>query len=202
MIVLASAGLLLAATVAVWFVAAGARAAARLQIRFAAVLIAALTIAAAAMPIAAAAVALLVLPIAFGVLALAAAAGFARPLLAAPAALMLALCCLAGLAAAISGFAALSLAPAVLALVAIAAIFLRQFDAARPASLQGILSALCFLGAVSAFALEGTGAAMLLFAAAGLLGIALALARSDVAQEQRSGRDLRAALAIRGRRQI
>ena len=64
MIVLASAGLLLAATIAVWFVAAGARAAARLQIRFAAVLLAALALAAAATPMAAATVALLVLPIA------------------------------------------------------------------------------------------------------------------------------------------
>ena len=201
MIALASAGLLLAATIAVWFVAAGARAAARLQIRFAAILIAALALAAAAIPAAAAAVALLVLPIALGVLALAAAAGFARPLLAAPAALVLALCCFSGLAAAVSGLAALSLAPSALALIAIAAIFLRQFDAARPASLQGILSALCFLGAVSAFALEGADAAMLLFAAAGLLGTALALARSDLAQEQRPGRDLRAALAVRGRRQ-
>jgi uncharacterized membrane protein len=76
-----------------------------------------------------------------------------------------------------------------------------QFDAARPAAVQGLLSALCLLGAVSSFATDGAGAALLLFLAAGLLGLALALARSDVVVEERAGRDLRGLPPIRGRRE-
>lgn len=199
MIVLAASLLLAAATVAVWFVAAGARPAARLQIRFAAILLAALALCAAVIPSAASTVTLLVLPIALGVLALAALAGFAKPLMAAPAAILLALFSLAGLGAAMTGWTALSLAPATLAVAGLALAFLRQFDAARAASLQGLLSALCFLAGVSAFAQGGVDAALLLFAAAGLLGVALGLARSEIVVEKRAARDLRA-FAIRGRR--
>lgn len=201
MIVFAAAGLLFASAFAVWFVAAGARPAARLHIRFAGVLLAALALASAVVPLAASAVALLVLPIALGMLALAAIAGFAKPLAAGLAALLLALACLGGVGAALTGWAALSLAPAAAAIAATAVAFARRFDAARIASLQGLLAALCFLGAVSSFALDGAGAALHLFCAAGLLGQTLALARSDVAVEERAVRDLRAPLAIRGRRQ-
>ena len=193
------AALLFAATLAVWFVAAGARAAARLQIRFAAILLAALAVA-AVLPVAGSAVALLVLPIAFGVLALAVAAGLTKPLPAASGAIVLALFCLGGMAAAVTGIAAFSLAPAALALGVMAVFFVRQFDAARIAALQGLLSLLCFLAAVSAFALEGVSSAMLLFTAAGLLGLTLALSRSDFTLEERPVRDLRGGLSVRGGR--
>lgn len=200
MIALGSAALLLAAALAVWFVAAGARAAARLQIRFAAILFAAAALAAAGLPAAAATVTLLVLPIALAVLALAVAAGFARPLPAGPAALLLGLISLAGLAAALTGLAALALAPAAAAIAALALLFLRRFEAAPAASRQGLLAAFSFLAGASAFARDGAGAGFLLFAAAGLLGATLALARSDVAVKERPARDLRAAFAVRGRR--
>jgi hypothetical protein len=201
MITIAAAALLLVATLAVWFIAQGARPAARVQIRFAGVLFAALPLAVVALPVAAPVVALLVLPIGLGVLGLAASAGFARAAPTGLAAALLALICMAGLAAAVTGWMILSLAPCAAAIVALMMIFVRQFDAARAASVQGLLSALCFLGAVSSFASDGVGAALLLFAAAGLLGTGLALSRSDVVVEERPVRDLRGLAAIGDRRQ-
>jgi hypothetical protein len=197
----AAALLLVIATLAAWFVAGGARPAARVQLRFAAILFAALPLAAAAAPPAAPAVTLLVLPIGLGIFALAVTAGFSKALAPGLAAILLAALCLGGLAAAITGLAALSLAPSALAIAALIVLFLRQFDAARTASVQGMLAALCFLGAASVFAAEGAGAALLLFAAAGVLGVTLALARSDVAIEERPLADLRGVAAIRGRRE-
>ena len=201
MILWASAFLLLAATLAAWFVAGGARPAARVQLRFAAMLFAAVPLAVAAVPQAAPAVTLLVLPVGLGIFALAVVAGFSKALTPGLAAILLAAACLAGLAAAITGLAAVSLAPSALAIAVLVVLFVRQFDAARTASVQGLLSAVCFLGAASVFAAEGAGAALLLFAAAGVLGVTLALARSDVAVEERPVGDLRAFAAIRGRRE-
>ena len=197
---IASALLLLAAAVAVWFVAAGARPAARLQIRFAAVFFSALGLASAT--VAAASVTLLVLPIGLSVMALAAAAGFDRAVPSAIAASLLALICLAALTAAILGLAIFSLAPAAAATLGIAVLCARQFDAARIASVQGMLAALCFLGAASSFAIDGAGLGLLLFSAAGLLGLSLALSRSDVVVEETAARDLRGLAAIGRRREV
>ncbi|HXC56538.1 MAG TPA: hypothetical protein VNU97_14665 [Rhizomicrobium sp.] len=195
----AAALLLLAAAVAAWFVALGARAAVRVQLRFAAILLASPALPAFVLQPAAGTILLLVLPIGLSVLALACTAGFARALAPALAAGLLGAVSLAALAAALTGLAALALAPAALAAAAIFAVCVRPFDAARPASLQGMLSALSFLAAQSAFALDGAGAAPLLFTAAGLLGITLALSRSDVVVEESAGRDLRRGAAIGGR---
>jgi len=196
-----AAVLLLAATLAAWFVAGGARPAARLQIRFAGVLLAALGLSGAALPAAAPAIAVLVLPIALGVLALAAAAGLTKPLAAGLAALLLALASLGGLFAVVTGFAAFALAPAAAAIVALVFLFVRRFDGERLAPVQGALAALCFLAAVSDFAIEGAASGVSLFAAAGLLGLALALSRSDVVIEERPLRDLRTLHPVGGRRQ-
>lgn len=201
MIVAAAALLLAVAALAAWFVAAGARPAARVQLRFAGVLFAAPALAAAMAPAAAAAVTLLVLPIGLSVLALAATAGFAKAVPSGVAAVLLALVCLAGLAAAITGLALFSLALAAACIIAAMAVFLRQFDAARAASVQGMVSALCFLAGTSSFAVDGAGAGLLLFSAAGLLGTTLALARSDVVVEERPLRDLRGLAAIGRQRQ-
>jgi hypothetical protein len=196
-----SALLLVAAALVVWFVAPAARAAARLQLRFAAILFVAPAIAAIATPWAGTAVALIGFPIALAVLALASTAGFERALAPSLAAPLLAAVCLGALAAAVSGIVLLALVPAALATVAIAAVSLRRFEIARPESIRGMASALSFFAAASAFALEGAGVALLLFSAVGLLGLSLALARSDAGIEEASPRDLRvAALAVRRRR--
>lgn len=198
MIERAASLLLLAAAVASWLIAAGARPAARVHIRFATILFAALAAAAFAVARAAPAIALLVLPIGLSVLALAAAAARTRPLDAALAAALLAAVSLAALASAMLDLTALALAPSALCALAIGVLGARGED--RLAAFQGIASALCFAAGASAFALEGAGVALILFCAAGLLGLALALSRSVPAVEERSGRDLRAGLAIgRGR---
>jgi hypothetical protein len=200
MMLILAALLLVTASLVVWFVAPAARAAARLQLRFAAILFVAPAIAAVATPAACAAVTLIGFPIALAVLALASAAGFGRavgPSLGVP---VLAAACLGALAAAFTGIVLLALAPAVLATVAIAAVSIRQFEAARWRSLRGLASAVSFLAAASAFSLEGAGASLLLFSAAGLLGLTLALARSDAGVEESSPRDLRTVTAMVGKR--
>ncbi|MEI9997101.1 MAG: hypothetical protein WDM91_21070 [Rhizomicrobium sp.] len=183
--------LLFASTLVVWFVARAAPPAVRVQLRFAAILFAALAAGAVAPPQAASAVALLVLPLALGVLALAAAGRFVRAVPSVAGGLLLAAICLAALAAAITGFATLALVPGVGAIFAIGLICAGRFADARLAGLQGAAAALSFLAAAAAFARDGAGAPLLLFCAAGLLGLTLALSRSGVAVAERAGADLR-----------
>ncbi len=189
----AAALLLFAACLAAWLVAAGARPAARVHLRFAAVLFAALAAAVFAVAPAVPATALLVLPIGSGVLVLATLAGTAQPLEAALASSLLAAVSLAALGAAITGWTTLALAPSALCIGVIGLLTANGKD--RLSVVQGIAAALCLLGAASAFALEGADAAMTLFCAAGLLGLTLALSRSGPAVEERAGRDLRAAIS-------
>jgi hypothetical protein len=181
-----AAALLFLATLAVWFVAVGARPGARLQIRFAAVLLAAPAIASLVLPAATPAVAALVLPIALAVLALAAAAGLAQPPSVGTASLILVLASLGGIGTGITAILAFALAPAALAIAALIYLFAR--DATGLAAAQGILAAFCFLGAAAAFALEGADFGLLLFLAAGLLGTGLALSRSNLAAEDKPAR--------------
>lgn len=198
MTILLAALLLGAAAIAVWFLAAGARPAARVHLRFASTLFAALAAAGAfALPVANA-VALLVTAISLPVLAFAAFAGFEKPLAPMPATLLLGLVCLGGLAGAATGIISFALAPAALSVAAILLIGARQFDVVRLSSVQGMLSALALLASVSAFALEGTKDAYLLFSAAGLLGLTMALSRrSKLVVEKQRGRDLRHVVTIR-----
>lgn len=181
MILTASALLLFLATLVAWFVAAGARAGARLQIRFAGVLLAALALCGTA-PMAPVVTAI-VLPIALAVLALAAAAGLKAPPSVGNASLVLVLASLGGLAGAITGWLALALVPAAAAIVALVVLFAR--DAAGLGAVQGLLAAFCLLAASAAFALEGADFGLLLFLAAGLLGVSLALSRSNLAADEK-----------------
>jgi len=194
MILLASAAVLLLAAIAAWFVAPAARPAARVDLRFAAILFAALAVAAVAMPSAKSAVALLVLPIALTVLALAAAAASERAAPAGLAATLLGAVSLAALGAALSGLAALALAPAMAAAVAAAWLHLRRLRPAMRRALEGLAASLCFVAALAAFARSGVESATLLFCAAGLVGIVLGSVPSDAAIEERAGPDLRSAI--------
>ena len=197
MIVLLCAVLLGIASLAVWFLALGARPPARVHLRFASMLFAALAAAAWIAPPVADEVALIVAAIALPVLAFGAYAGFEKPLAPMPATLLLGIVCLGGLAAAATGIISFALVPASLSVAAILLISARQFDVARVSSVQGMLSALALLAAASSFALEGTGSAHLLFSAAGLLGLTLALSRaSNIVVEQQSSRDLRHSATI------
>jgi hypothetical protein len=197
MIVLLCAVLLGIASLAVWFLALGARPPARVHLRFASMLFAALAAAAWIAPPVADEVALIVAAIALPVLAFGAYAGFEKPLAPMPVTLLLGIVCLGGLAAAATGIISFALVPASLSVAAILLISARQFDVARFSSVQGMLSALALLAAASSFALEGTGSAHLLFSAAGLLGLTLALSRaSNIVVEQQSSRDLRHSVTI------
>jgi hypothetical protein len=177
-----SALLLFAATLTAWFVAAGARPGARLQIRFAGVLLAALALAGMSSAALAPVVAAIVLPIALTVLALAATTGLVAPPSVGNASLGLLLASLGGLGAAISGWLAAALVPSAFALVVLVVLFARH--AAGLGAVQGILSAFCLLAAAAAFALEGADFGLMLFLAAGLLGVSLALSRSNLAAEK------------------
>jgi len=195
-----AAFLLAAASLAAWFTALGARPAARVQLRFAVVMFAALAAAAPVVPAAATPVALIVLPIGLCVLALASAAGFGTPLQPSLAAIVLALVVLAALTAAVTGWRDFALAPVAVALTGITVVCGRRLGDRSLAAVQGLVSAACLLGGASSFALDGAGAPVLLFTAAGMLGLTLALSRSDGVVDERPGRDLRDGLAIgRGR---
>jgi len=193
-----AAALLFAATGLTWLLAPGSRPAARVQLRFAAVLFAACAIAAVAMPAASAAVVLLVLPIAVAVLALAVRAGFEHPLGATPASVLLGLASLCGIASAATGLALFAFGAALLANTMLLLVCVRQFDAMRTASVQGALSALCLLAAQSVLVLDRAGTAFLLFAATGLCGVTLALSRLDIAAKKPPAHDLRGAAIRRG----
>jgi hypothetical protein len=161
---LAAAVALFAACIGAWLLSASQRAAARLHLRFAAVLLAALAV--AAVVNLADTAALLLLPLAGTALALAAIARFARPTaqFAATTALVAALAC--GLGAMLSGHAMPALMALMLAGLAVIAAALN--GAAVVASLSGaalLASGLCALQA-------GVGAGTLLFSAAALIGLA------------------------------
>lgn len=170
----------------------------RAYLRFAAGLAAALAIAVAAAALMggsdaglfADAVTLLVAALASASLALAAAVHFARAPASVSAAAILIVACVAGLAGAATGSALLGLAPLMVSAIAMAALAGRAWRRARkPARLLG-LSAAAILAAAAAYMSGGaegrTG--FVLFFAAGLLGVALAIARaSDSAFEKRRG---------------
>jgi hypothetical protein len=163
---------LFAACVGAWLLSASQRAAARLHLRFAAVLLAALAV--AAIVNLADTAALLLLPLAGTALALAAIARFARPTapFAATVALVAALGC--GLGAMLSGHAMPALTALMLAGLAVIAAALN--GAALVAMLSGaalLASGLCALQA-------GVGAGTLLFSAAALIGLSRPLARPQL----------------------
>ena len=161
---LAASLALFAACIGAWWLSASLRAAARLQLRFAAVLMAALAVATAVRLGDTAA--LLLLPLAGAALALAAIARFARPAspLAATLALVAALAC--GLGAMLSGYAMAALVALMLAgLAVIAAAFNRMAIVAILSGIALLASGLCALQA-------GVGAGTLLFCAAALVGLA------------------------------
>lgn len=171
------AALLFAAAVAGWMLAGRWRAAARLYLRFAAILLSALAVCAAVpdYPELGAAAALFVLPLAAGALAVAAPARlFSRCVPDLAAGLLLAAMLVMGLAAALTGWAMLALMPVALCGLVIVAVAL---GGGAPLA---ALSALALLAAVPAFLQQGAGRGVLLFLAAAILG----LSRSADAVEQ------------------
>jgi hypothetical protein len=192
----ALAVMLLAASIAGWIAVTDAPSAARAYVRFACVLYAALAAASAIGAQLAGAVTLIVSACAPMLLAIAHRTVFRGPVATSLAASLLMVGCVAGVAAAASSVAVLSFAPLSISVLAMIAISLRCFRDRRASAIQIIAAAIALLAGASAFAAGGKAAqpALLLFSAAGLLGIALALAprSSDAVVEQKSAPDLRA----------
>lgn len=162
-LILVSAAVLFGASVSAWLLATPFKAASRLYLRFAAVLLAALA-AAALLRLADVAV-LLLLPLASISLALSALARFAQPLRNFAATLALVAGLATGLAAMLSGMWILALVPvAVASLVVIAA-------GVNGMALAPALSGVALLAAGLATAQQGAHAGALLFLAAGLFGL-------------------------------
>ena len=196
---LAAALLLGAVSVCVWFLAEGARPAARVHLRFASVLFAALATARLAGAPLGDEVGLLVIAIALPVLALAVRAGFESPTPPLWATVLLAAASICGLAGAATGMIAFAVAPVVFSAAAIIAVCVRRFGGARLPAFQGILSALAFLAAMSSFARNGAAAPCLLFSATALLGLTIAVSRaSNLAVEEKRRRNVRRNAIIGG----
>lgn len=162
-LLLLSAALLLAIAVAAWLLVAPLRPGARVNLRFAAMLLAAIAIA-APLPRIGDAVVLVALPPAAAALSLAALAMFTSHMPAA-AGIAPALALLAGLGAIIAAAPMLAAIPVALAAFVIIAVALQ--DLAWIGALSGVL----LLASLFAFLAGGAGAPLLLFAAAALLGL-------------------------------
>ena len=172
------AAVLVLAAAAAWIVAAGARPLVRDNLRFAAALYAALAIG-AALRIAPVAVAPIVTTLAAALLAFAVYASFRRPAKPAFAALVLAVCCIAGIASAYSGEAAFAIVPQLLCIFAMLGIARRGLMRLRAPSIQLACGGAALFAASCSLVSRDNNAlmALLLFSAAGLLGVSLSVAR-------------------------
>jgi hypothetical protein len=169
---------LFAACIGAWLLAAPLRAAARLYVRFAAMLFAAL--ATASLVGLADTAALFLLPLACAALMVSALAQFARPLPVFAASLALSAALAGGLAALLSGTLMFALAPAMLAgLVVIAA-------ALNSVAVIPVLAGASLLASGLVLLEQGGGAGMFLFCAAALVGLAKPSAKQNPSSDRRT----------------
>jgi len=180
-----------------WIAAGGVRRSAQVYLRFACVLYATLA-ASAAFSIALDAVAPIATTLAIALLTLASFIGFRREINPGFGAIILAAACLAGIWSAATGVLAIAVLPQILCLIAVLAV--ARHGPAKPRGpglylalgCAALLAASCSLLAQDARA----AVALLLFSAAGLLGVAYALGRaSHVFVEERG--DANGSFAIR-----
>ena len=183
-----------------WIAANGVRRSAQLYLRFACVLYATLA-GSAAFSIAPDAVAPIATTLAIALLTLASFIGFRRELHPRFGTIVLVVACLAGIWSAATGILVLAVLPQILCLVAVLAVARREPAILRAPSLYLALGGAALLAATcSLLALDSRASvALLLFSAAGLLGIVYALARASRAfVDQR--RDANGSDAIRRER--
>jgi hypothetical protein len=179
-----------------WIASGGAPARARAYLRFTAVLYAAMA-AGAFLKLAPAAVTDIVATLGSAVLCVAAFAAFRRSPPPFAASALLGLAALAGIAAAATGFAVLAAVPQVLSAAFLLLIARRELKQRRRAGVYLALSALSLVGAAACQLVPGMAAraGLMLFSAAGLIGVAVA---SDVLVEQRQ-KDKRGSAVRRAR---
>ena len=159
-----AAGVLFAAAVGAWFLAAPLAARARIYLRFAAMLFSALAV---SVPLGMAdAAALLLLPLGSAALMIVGLARFAKPLPVFPASLALVGGLAGGLGALISGSAMPALVPVMFAGLAVIAASLNGI------AVMPVLAGAGLVAAGLAFTEQGARAGLLLFCAAALVGLA------------------------------
>jgi hypothetical protein len=162
-LVLLSAGLLFAVSIGAWVLSAPYRAAARLYLRFAAMLFAALAVSA---PLGLSGeVALFLLPLASAALMVAAFARFALPLPVFATSLILIAGLFCGLAAMLWGPVMLALLPVICASLAIIGVALHGI------AVTAVLAGAALLASGLVLLEQGVASAFLLFAAAALIGL-------------------------------
>lgn len=173
------AAMLLIAAVAASAIVEGAPPVARAYARFAFVLYAALAVAMAAAMRFAGAVALIVCALAPALLAFASSAAIRKPPRSAVVSLALAFSCCAGMAAAVTGIAALALGPLLVSVISMIAVALANRRTTRAAMIQAVVAAVTLLCGASAL-VDGAAAApaaLAAFTSAGLIGVALSIVR-------------------------
>jgi hypothetical protein len=159
-----AACVLLASSIGAWILSAQLRIRARLYVRFSAMLFAALAV---SLPVGMSdAAALFLLPLAAAALMIAALARFAMPLPVLAASLALVTGLTGGLAALLSGYVILALAPVVIAALAIVA------AALNGAAVMPVLAGASLLGSALVFLDQGAQEGLFLFCAAALVGLA------------------------------
>jgi hypothetical protein len=186
--------LLFAVAIAGWMIVTDAAPSARAYLRFACILYAALAVAELAGARMADSVTLLVAAIVPALLAVATYSVFRARVSPPLAGLILALCSVAGIAAAGTGLALFAFAPLSMAVLAMMVTALRCFNDMRLRSIQAMSSAIALLAGASAYVGGGANApaALVLFFTAGLLGCALVLTpRSETVVDQEAAPDLR-----------
>lgn len=186
------ASMMICASIAAWIIAGAAAPGARSYIRLASMLFSAFGIAAAVNVSLANAVGLIALAI--GPVFLALAMLGTRMLSQSFTSVVLAAAAASGIAAAATNMMALALGPLIVSVAVMAGCAVRGWRTGPAQAAQAFIAALSFLAGACAYVSGGLIAqmALLLFSSAGLLGIALSLARdSETAVEQRHTRDLR-----------
>jgi len=192
--VIALATMLLAAAIAGWLAVSGAQSDVRNYVRFACMLYAALAASSTVGAQFALSVTLIVSACAPVFLACAVRFAFHGPVTSLWITPLLVAACVAGIVAAATGIALLAFAPLLFSVLAIIAVSLRRFGDLRAKVVQAIAASCALLAGASAFAAGGVRAepALILFSAAGLLGLSLALApRSGAVVVQERAPDLR-----------
>ncbi len=183
--------MMICASAAAWILAGACAPHARSYVRLAAMAFAALGVASALNGSLASMVALIVMAIGPACLALAMLG--TRTLPGSLASIILTVAAVSGIAAAAMNMMALALAPLIVSVAVMAGCAVRGWKITPSRAAQALAAALAFLAGASVY-LKGDligQMALLLFTSAGLLGVALSLARdSDAAIEQQRARDM------------
>lgn len=181
---IAFAAVLALSALVAWIAAGGVRRSAQIYLRFACVLYATLA-ASAAFLIAPDAVAAIASTLAIALLTLASFIGFRREPNPVLGAIVLVTACVGGIWSAATGVAGLAVLPQILCLIAVLTVTRRGPAKLRGPGLYLALGCAALLAAACSLLVQEAHVALLLFSAAGVLGVTYALARASHVFEER-----------------